>query len=79
LDKIEQGLQAAGIRLRKSKFALKESDPKKWRQYLLRVWGRKQGLPEVAALYQSKLLIARQLLLSKPLRWLQQLAVPQPC
>jgi hypothetical protein len=62
LDKIEQGLRAAGIRLRKSKFALKESNPKKWRQYLLGVWSRKQGKPEVAALYQSKLLIARQLL-----------------
>jgi hypothetical protein len=62
LDRIEQGLQAAGIRLRESKFALKESNPKKWRQYLLGVWSRKQGKPEVAALYQSKLLIARQLL-----------------
>ena len=62
LDKIEQGLQAAGIQLRESKFALKESNPKKWRQYLLGVWSRKQGQPEVAALYQSKLLIARQML-----------------
>jgi len=68
LDQIEQGLQAAGIRLRDSKFALKESDPKKWRQYLLGVWRRKQGQPEVAALYQSKLLIARQLLS----RWVDQ-------
>jgi len=62
LDKIEQGLQAAGIRLRAGKFALKESDPKKWRQYLLGVWSRNQGKPEVAALYQSKLWIARDLL-----------------
>jgi hypothetical protein len=62
LDKIERGLQAAGIKLRESKFALKESHPKKWRQYLLGVWSRKQGQPEVAALYQSKLLIARRLL-----------------
>jgi hypothetical protein len=62
LDQIEQGLLAAGIRLRESKFVLKESEPKKWRQYLLGVWSRKQGKPEVAALYQSKLLIARQLL-----------------
>ena len=62
LERIEHGLQAAGIRLRESKFALKESDPKKWRRYLLGVWSRKQGQPEVAALYQSKLLIARQLL-----------------
>jgi len=62
LGMIEQGLQAAGIRLRKGKFALKESDPKKWRQYLLGVWSRNQDKPEVAALYQSKLWIARDLL-----------------
>jgi hypothetical protein len=62
LDKIEQGLQAAGIQLRESKYALKEIDPKKWRQYLLGVWSRKQDQPEVAALYQSKLWIAKQLL-----------------
>ena len=68
LTKIEQGLQAAGIRLRESKFALKDTDPKKWRQYLLGVWRRKQGRPEVAALYQSKLLIARQLLQ----RWVEE-------
>jgi hypothetical protein len=62
LDQIEQGLQAQGIRLRESKFALQEENPKKWCQYLLGVWSRNQGQPEVAALYQSKLLIARQLL-----------------
>jgi hypothetical protein len=62
LDKIEQGLLEAGIRLRESKLAHKESHPEKWRQYLLGVWSRKQDRPEVAALYQSKLWMARQLL-----------------
>jgi hypothetical protein len=62
LEQLEQGLQAVGIRLRQAKFALKESDPKKWRNYLIGVWRRHQGKPEVAALYQSKLLIARHLL-----------------
>lgn len=62
LDLIEQGLKAANIRLRESKFALKESDPKKWRQYLMGVWSRHQEKPEVAALYQSKLLIGCELL-----------------
>jgi len=62
LDKLEHGLQAAGIPLRASKFPLKENDPKKWRQYLLGVWRRHQDKPEVAALYQSKLMIARNLL-----------------
>ncbi len=51
---------AAGIKLRQDKFALKESAPKKWRQYLLGVWSRHQGKPDVAALYESKLLIARR-------------------
>jgi len=78
LDQLEQGLQAAGIRLRASKFALKESKPKKWRQYLLGVWSRKQGQPEVAALYQSKLLIGRRLLR----RWVDEhpdLKLPVTC
>ena len=61
-------MQEAGVRLRESKFALKDTDPKKWRQYLLGVWRRKQDQPEVAALYQSKLLIARQLLE----RWVEE-------
>jgi hypothetical protein len=56
---IEAGLLAAGIPLREQKFALKESNPPKWRQYLLGVWRRKQDRPEVAALYASKLLMAR--------------------
>lgn len=60
LDKIETGLQAVGIKLRPDKLALKESEPKKWRQYLLGVWSRHQGEAEVAALYESKLLIARR-------------------
>lgn len=60
LEKIEQGLQAANIKLRPGKFVLKVTDLKKWRQYLLGVWSRHQSKPEVAALYGSKLWIARQ-------------------
>jgi hypothetical protein len=60
LEKIEAGLLTAGVKLRQAKMALKESAPKKWRQYLLGVWSRHQGKPEVAALYESKLLIARR-------------------
>lgn len=60
LAHIEAGLLGRGIPLRAEKFALKESDPKKWRQYLLGVWRRKQEQAEVAALYASKLLIARR-------------------
>jgi hypothetical protein len=55
--------KAAGIRLRESKFALKESDPKKWRHYPLGVWRRRQDEPEVAALYQSKLIEKKRNLL----------------
>ena len=62
LEKLEHGLQAAGIPLRAGKFSLKEENPGKWRQYLLGVWRRHQDKPEVAALYQSKLMIARHLL-----------------
>lgn len=62
LDKIETGLQAAGIVLKASKQSLKASEPGKWRQYLLGVWRRHQGKPDVAALYDSKLRIAERLL-----------------
>lgn len=62
LEQLEQGLQAAGIKLRADKFNLKETAPRKWKQYLTGVWSRHQGKPAVAALYQSKLLLARQML-----------------
>ena len=62
LEKLEKGLPKAGVKLRASKFALKTTSPLKWRQYLLGVWRRKQNNPEVASLYQSKLLIGQELL-----------------
>lgn len=62
LAKIEAGLVAAGVKLKASKQALKESAPDQWRQYLLGVWRRHQKEPAVAALYDSKLRIAERLL-----------------
>ena len=38
LEKLEQGVRAAGIALKASKEALNESDPQKWQGYLLGVW-----------------------------------------
>lgn len=67
LEKLEEGLPKAGVTLRESKFVLKTEEPLKWRQYLLGVWSRKQKKPEVVALYKTKLLIARALLI----RWVQ--------
>lgn len=62
LAKIEAGLIAAGVPLKESKQALKESAPAQWRQYLLGVWRRHQKEPSIAALYDSKLRIAERLL-----------------
>lgn len=62
LEQLAQGLQEAGINLRADKIKLKETAPKKWKQYLTGVWSRHQGKAAVAALYQSKLLLARQML-----------------
>ncbi len=62
VDALEQGLVAAGFHLKDSKQTLKTTAPHKWRNYLQRIWRRHQDQPEVAALYQSKLLIAEQLL-----------------
>lgn len=62
LDELEAGLSAANVKLRASKYELKERAPAKWRQYLLGVWRRNQQRPGVAELYTSKLRIAEQLL-----------------
>jgi len=62
LEKLELGLPEAGVSLRASKFPLRTKQPQKWRQYLLGVWRRNQGKPEVAALHKSKLLIGRELI-----------------
>lgn len=63
LEKLEQGLRAAGIPLKADKEVWKETDPRKWRGYLLGVWQRRQkSQPEIRELYDSKLLIAQDLL-----------------
>lgn len=62
LETIESGLTAAGIAIRQSKLVLKEHDAKKWRQYLLGLWRRHQHKPDIGKLYQSKLLLAQQIL-----------------
>jgi len=62
LERLEQGLRAAGIQLKASKEALKESEPAKWRGYLLGVWQRQlKRHPQVRELYDSKLIIAQKL------------------
>jgi hypothetical protein len=63
LERLEQGLRAAQVPLKPSKESLKESDPNKWRGYLLGVWQRRQkNHPELRQLYDSKLIIAQKLL-----------------
>jgi hypothetical protein len=62
LDIIETGLRAAGVTIRQSKYGLKATEPKKWRNDLLGLWRRHQHKPAVQTLYQSKLLLAQQML-----------------
>jgi hypothetical protein len=62
LDKLEQGLLAAGIKLKDIKRPLKETQPDKWRQYVLGVWRRNLNKAGVAELYSSKLQMAQRLL-----------------
>lgn len=63
VERLEQGLRAAGIPLRADKEVWKETDPHKWRGYLLGVWRRRQkSHPEIRELYESKLLIGQDLL-----------------
>lgn len=62
LERIATGLTAAGVSIRQSKLVLKENDAKKWRQYVLGLWRRHQHKPDIGKLYQSKLLLAQQIL-----------------
>ena len=62
LKRIETGLIQAGVKLKQSKLPLRESAPKKWRQYLIGVWRRNREKPDVAKLYESKIAIAEKLL-----------------
>ncbi len=62
VEALEVGLKAAGIKLRESKYTLKETDPRKWRSYLLGVWQRNQKKPQVQQIYKSKLLIGQDLI-----------------
>jgi hypothetical protein len=63
LEKIEAGLIAAGVKVKTNKQELKTTEPPKWRQYLLNLWRRHAHKPEVAALYDSKLQMAKAFLL----------------
>ncbi len=63
LEKLEAGLRAAGVPLKASKESLKESDPRKWRGYLLGVWRRRQKKhTELRELYDSKLILVEKML-----------------
>jgi hypothetical protein len=63
VEKLEQGLRAARIPLKASKEAWKMTASRKWRSYLLGVWQRRQkSHPEILELYDSKLVIAQDML-----------------
>lgn len=63
LEKVEAGLRASGIALKTNKEGLRESDPDKWRSYVLGVWQRQQKKhKELRQLYDTKLAIAQKLL-----------------
>lgn len=62
VETLEAGLLAAGLKLRQGKYALKQDDPKKWRQYLVGVWQRNQQKQSVQQIYKSKLLIGQDLI-----------------
>lgn len=68
LEQLEQGLLAAGLKLKDSKRAWKETAAHKWRQYLLGVWRRNQKKAGVADLYDSKLRMGEQFLQ----QWVQE-------
>ena len=50
VDALEAGLKAARVPIRARKYTLKDSDPRKWRHYLLHLWRRHQHKPAVCQL-----------------------------
>jgi hypothetical protein len=63
LEKVEAGLRAAGIQLKASKEPWKETDPNKWRGYVLGVWRRQQKKhEELRGLYDTKLVLVEKML-----------------
>jgi DDE superfamily endonuclease len=63
LEKVEAGLRAAGIELKASKEPWKETDPNKWRGYVLGVWRRQQKKhEELRSLYDTKLVLVEKML-----------------
>jgi len=63
MEKVETGLRSAGIALKASKERLKETDPNKWRSYVLGVWQRQQKKhQELGELYDSKLIMVEKML-----------------
>jgi len=63
LEKLEQGMRQAGISFPSEKEAWKESEPRKWRSYLVKAWKRRlKQYPELKGLYDTKLSMAQQLL-----------------
>jgi len=63
LEKLEVGLRESHIPLKASKEKWKESDPRKWRSYVLGVWQRQQKKhPELRELYSNKLILLQNLL-----------------
>jgi hypothetical protein len=69
LEKVEAGLRAAGIKLKESKESLRESDPNKWRGYVLGVWQRQQKKhKQLRELYDTKLAMAQNMLA----KWVQE-------
>jgi len=62
LEKLEDGLRSAEVKLKESKETLKQTEPRKWRAYLLGVWQRQQKKhPNLQKLYDTKLTIAQNL------------------
>ncbi len=60
LARLEAGMRDAGVPIKASKEALKESAPAKWRSYLIGVWNRRrEEYPDIQRLYETKLDMAQ--------------------
>ncbi len=62
LEKIVTGLLGAKVKISVAKEFQKNEEPKKWRKYLVGLWGRHQNKELVEQSYRSKIIIGKDLL-----------------
>ena len=62
LEEIENTLLKAGVKIKEEKLKLKQTQPKKWRQHLMYLYGTKRKKELVEAVYKTKIDLSKSML-----------------